>query len=388
MEKVIYFDNSATSWPKPEKVLEEIKYFLEEIGGSPGRSGHRMSVAASRLIEEVREAVGKVFNYSDTSRIIFTKNITEALNICIFSLLRTGGHVVTSSTEHNSVMRPLRFLESNGSISLSAVNCNSDGTLYPEDVSKVIRKNTRMVMLTHASNVIGTILPIKKIASITMENNIPFVIDCAQTAGAMPINIDLGKYKNCILTFTGHKGLLGLTGTGGMCVGGDINLSPIIFGGTGSDSDRDIQPDFLPDKLESGTMNITGLAGLKAGVEFLLSKGISQVRSHERKLVDRFIKKASQIKGVKIYGTKDANRQAGLISFNIKNLSPSEVGLILDRKYSIMCRVGLHCNPNAHKTIGTFPEGTLRFSFSYFNTVEQIDYSISALEEILEIGLS
>jgi len=383
MGEVIYFDNAATSWPKPKQVLNAMKYYLKEIGGSPGRSGHRMSISASRLIEEARESVGNVFNFYDTSRIIFTKNVTEALNICIFSLLKPGDHAITSSTEHNSVMRPLRHLEKKG-VSLSIVKCNSDGTLNPEEILKEIKENTKLVVLTHASNVTGTILPVEEVVSICKEKNIPLVVDCAQTAGAVLMNIDLEKFNNCIMAFTGHKSLFGPTGTGGMCIGSNINLSPFICGGTGSKSDKDTQPEFLPDQLESGTINVIGLAGLKAGIDFLLEKGISKIRKHEKELTNAFINGATRIKGVKIYGTKNPEKQVGLVSFNIENMSPSVIGLILDRKYSIMCRIGLHCNPNAHKTNGTFPDGTIRFSFSNFNTIEQVEKSISALKEISE----
>ncbi|MCL5771799.1 MAG: aminotransferase class V-fold PLP-dependent enzyme [Actinobacteria bacterium] len=383
-ENIVYFDNSATSWPKPKEVLESIKYFIDEIGGSPGRSGHRMSIEASRLVEETREVIGEFFNYDDTSRIVFTKNITEALNVCIFSLLKPGDHVITSSIEHNSVMRPLRFLEKKG-LDISTIYCSPKGDINVSDIEKNINNNTKLVILTHASNVLGTILPIEKVAEITYKYKIPFVIDCAQTAGSIPVNINLKKYKNCIITFTGHKSMLGPTGTGGMCIGEDVELMPIIFGGTGSKSDKDIQPDFLPDYLESGTLNVMGLAGLKAAVSYLLKIGLNNIRNHEKLLLSKFIEGASEIKNVIIYGSKDPETQVGLISFNFKNINSSTAGLILDKKYSIMCRIGLHCNPNAHKVIGTFPEGTIRFSFSYFNSLEEINYSINALNEMSKI---
>jgi len=381
MKDVIYFDNAATSWPKPPSVIEAMKHYFEDIGGSPGRSGHRMSISASRLVEETREAVGRIFNFSDTSRVIFTKNITEALNICIFSLVEPGDHVITSATEHNSVMRPLRFLEKRG-LFLTIVKCNSDGTLIPDEIEKKIKKNTKLVVLAHASNVTGTLLPVDDVAFITKNRNIPFLVDCAQTAGAVPIDIQLDKYPNCILAFTGHKSLYGPTGTGGMCIGSGIDLSPLTYGGTGSKSDRDTQPDFLPDQLESGTINIIGLAGLKAGVDYILKTGVHKIRAHEKKLVELFIKKASRIAGIRVYGTKDPERQAGLVSFNIDGVSPSDAGFILDHKYSIMCRIGLHCNPNAHRINKTFPYGTIRFGFSYFNTVDQVERGLSALKNI------
>ncbi len=381
-KEIIYFDNAATSWPKPDNVIKEIKNYLENIGGSPGRSGHKMSINASRVLEDARESVSKIFNGIDTSRIIFTKNVTEAINVCLFSLLEPGHHVITSSVEHNSVMRPLRYLESSGA-SISKINCFTDGCIDPDDIKKSIKRKTKLIVLTHANNVTGTILPIKEVALIALERNIPLLIDCAQTAGSILIDIDLSKFNNCILAFTGHKSLFGPTGTGGMCIGDNIDISPLIYGGTGSKSDEDIQPNFYPDKLESGTINISGLVGLKGGIDFINDKGIAIIRRHEEKLVKMFIKKMSQIENVTIYGPKDPKKQVGIISFNLKDISSSEVGFFLDKKYNIMSRIGLHCNPNAHETIGTFPSGTVRFGFSYFNSLKQIEYSISALKEIL-----
>jgi len=381
-KRIIYFDNAATSWPKPESVIHSMKDSLENLGGSPGRSGHILSINSSRMLESVRESLGKYFKYQDTSRIIFTKNITEALNNCIFSLVKPGDHVITSSMEHNSVMRPLRYLEKRG-VQLTIVKCYSDGLIDPENILKKIKKNTALIAITHASNVTGRIMPAREIADISLEKEIPIVLDCAQTAGAIEMDIDLNKYKNCIIAFTGHKNMFGPTGTGGMCIGKEINIEPIIFGGTGSESDKDQQPKVLPDRLESGTINITGLVGLKTGIDYILEKGINNIRRHEIELLKRFLSGLGQIKGSRIYGPADPKKQVGLVSFNLNEISPSEVGFLLDRKYSIMCRVGLHCNPNAHKTIGTFPQGTVRFGFSYFNNIEQIDLALKAIREII-----
>lgn len=383
-EKIVYFDNSATSWPKPKQVLDSMKFFIEKVGGSPGRSGHRMSINASRLIEEARESVCKLFNFSETSNVIFTKNATEALNICIFSLLKDGGNVITSSMEHNSVMRPIRYLEKQG-VSVSIAKCSSDGILDPEEVFKQVKVNTKLIVLTHASNVTGTIFPIEEIALGAKEINIPLVIDCAQTAGVVPLNLNLDEYENCVVVFTGHKSLFGPTGTGGMCVGGKIRLSPLIYGGTGSKSDEDIQPDFLPDSLESGTLNVTGIIGLKAGIDFILKIGLDSIREHEKRLVELFIENIRNLKEIKVYGSLDTNNKIGIVSFNIENEMPSKIGLLLDSKYGIMCRVGLHCNPNAHKTIGTFPNGTIRFSFSYFNSMGQVKYAIKSVKELIKL---
>ncbi len=383
--RVVYFDNAATSWPKPPQVQEAMIAYLETVGGSPGRSGHRMSIEASRLVNDTREAVAELFGIDDPSCIAFTKNSTEALNLGIMGWLEQGDHVITSSIEHNSVMRPLRYLEDRHIIELTIIPCSpSTGYLDPDDVRKALRPNTRLIVMLHASNVIGNLLPAREIGAIAREAEVPFLLDASQTAGAYPIDVEALNID--MLAFTGHKSLLGPTGTGGLYVREEIELRPLARGGTGSRSEQQIQPDFVPDKYESGTLNVVGLAGLGASVSFLLEIGPDQVYSHEQNLVNRFLAWTADVPSVIVYGPRDVNQRLGVLSFNIERRSPSEVGLILDRAFGIMSRIGLHCAPAAHHTLGTYPNGTVRFGFSYFNTLEEVEYAIGALEEIISEG--
>ncbi len=372
-------DNAATSYPKPDAVIQAMTDYMTNIGASSGRSGHRLSTEAGRIVYETREAVAELFNVPDPLRIVFCCNVTEALNLAIRGLLQPGDNVITSSIEHNSVMRPLRALEAEG-VELTVVECSQHGFLNPQDVQKAIKKNTKLIVLNHASNVVGSILSIAEVGSIARENNIIFLVDAAQTAGAYPINVE--EMKIDLLAFTGHKAMFGPQGTGGLCIREGIELKPLKWGGTGSRSEEEYQPDFLPDKHESGTMNIVGLAGLGAGVRFVLSEGVSAIREKEKKLTKKLMDGLSDIDNVTVYGRMDVDRQVGLVSFNINGLMPSEVGFQLDEEYEIMCRVGLHCAPAAHKTISTFPTGTVRLSISHFTTEEEIQETIKAVAEI------
>jgi cysteine desulfurase family protein len=380
-EKIVYFDNAATSWPKPPQMQEAMIAYLQTVGGSPGRSGHRLSIEASRIVGDARDTVAELFNVDDPSRIVFTKNSTEALNVAILGLLKQGDHVITSSIEHNSVMRPLRDLEARKVIELTVVPCSpTTGYLDPVDVRRAIKANTRLIAIVHASNVIGNLLPIKALGTVAREADVPFLVDASQTAGAYPIDVEL--YNIDMLAFTGHKSPLGPTGTGGLYVCEGLELRPLARGGTGSRSEEEYQPDFMPDKLEAGTLNVVGLAGLGASVRFLLDIGIMQVCEHERALVKRFLTRAADLPSLTLYGPEGIDQRAGLLSFNIQGVSPSRVGLVLDRTFGIMTRIGLHCAPAAHHTLGTYPDGTVRFGFSYFNTLAEIDYAIEALGQI------
>lgn len=376
---VIYFDNAATSWPKPPAVLAAVREHLTEAGGNPGRSGHRMSVAAARTVEGAREALAELFNASDPSRVVFTHNATHALNLALYGLLRPGDHVVTTSVEHNSVMRPLRHLETLG-VELTVVSCSPEGTLDVDAVDRALRPTTRLLVTTHASNVIGTIMPIAALAALARKRHVPYLVDGSQTAGAIPIDVD--ETGVGLLAFTGHKGLLGPTGTGGLYIREDIALVPLIRGGTGSDSAHEIQPEFLPDVHESGTLNVAGIAGLAAGVRFLLDVGIEAVQAHERALVAQFLDEASEIAGLTVFGPRDVPQRCGVVSFNVAGVMPSEVGLILDQSFGIMARTGLHCAPSAHHTLGTFPTGTVRFGFGWFNTAAEVDTAMEALRAV------
>jgi cysteine desulfurase family protein len=379
---MIYFDNAATSWPKPPEVKKAMIKFMEEIGANPGRSGHLLSIEAARILYETREALSTLFRVKDPSRIIFTINATESINLALKGLLRPGDHIITSSMEHNSVMRPLRDLEKKG-VELSIIPCSSNGTLNPQEVEKKIKSNTKMIILNHASNVIGTLLPIKEVGLIARKHNLLFLVDAAQTAGAYPIDIETERID--LLAFTGHKSLYGPQGTGGLVIGERIEekeMIPLKQGGTGSRSEFEEQPDFLPDRFESGTPNGVGIAGLLAGIQFVLKKGTEHICQHESDLIEKLIKGLKEIPQVKLYVSENKKERIATLSFNIAQLSPSNVSFFLEKEFGILCRPGLHCAPSAHKTIGTFPEGTVRFSLSYFNTEEEVDRAIQAVNSI------
>ncbi len=379
---MIYFDNGATSWPKPPGVQEEMVRFLEEVGANPGRSGHLLSIQAARILYEARESLAKLFNVKDPLRIVFTLNATESLNLALKGLLKPGDHVVTSSMEHNSVMRPLRHLERQG-LELTVSACSHEGLLDPRELEREIRPNTRMIVLNHASNVTGTLLPISRVGLLARERNLFLLVDAAQTAGVYPIDMERDKID--LLAFTGHKALFGPQGTGGLAIGERIDaeqMVPLKEGGTGSRSEFEEQPTFLPDRFESGTQNGVGLAGLLAGVQYVLKRGVEQIRQEEIALVETLIDGLRKIPDLRIYGPPNGENRIGLISFNLGNASPSDVSFRLERDFSILCRPGLHCAPSAHRTIGTFPTGTVRFSPSTFNTEEEVDTAIHALKTI------
>ncbi len=379
---MIYFDNAATTWPKPPGVSEAVVNFMHSVGGSPGRSGHRLAVEANRIVYDTREALATLFGMDDPLRIVFTANVTEALNLVLFGYLCPGDHIVTTSMEHNSVMRPLRYLQSLG-VELTVVPCSPQGVLNVADVEKAIRGNTVLVAVNHASNVVGTIQPVAEVGKIARRHNLLLLVDAAQTAGAYPI--DMEQMQIDLLAFTGHKALFGPQGTGGLCIGERVDLDrllPLTRGGTGSQSELEEQPGFLPDKYESGTANGVGIAGLGAGVRFVLEQGVENIRHHEEMLTEHLLAGLRDIPGVCVFGTCDARRQTACVSFNIEGIEPSDVALWLDEEYSILCRPGLHCSPAAHRTIGTYPRGTVRFGLSYLNSIEQVDAAIRAVRNI------
>lgn len=378
---LVYFDNAATSWPKPAGMIEAMNHYSGMIGGSPGRSGHRRSLDAGRIILETREVLAELFGIDDSLRIAFTKNATEALNIALLGILHSGDHVITSSMEHNSVMRPLRFLETQG-VNLTVVSCSGDGRLNPGDVHTAIRPLTRLLVVAHSSNVTGTIQPIAELGQIAREHGLLFCVDAAQTAGALPIHVD--EMAIDLLAFSGHKSLFGPQGTGGLYIreGIERHLRPLMTGGTGSRSEFEVQPDFMPDKYEPGTPNTIGLAGLGAGVRFVLAEGVEAIRSKEEGLTERFLKGLASLKGITVYGPPDAVSRTAVVSFNIAGVSPSEASLELDERFGILCRPGLHCAPAAHRTIGTFSQGTIRFGFGYFNKDEEISFALEAIRSL------
>jgi cysteine desulfurase/selenocysteine lyase len=385
---MIYFDNAATSWPKPPGVIEAMIHFSENVGANPGRSGHRLSVEAGRIVYEARELVAELFNFADPLRVVFGANVTEALNLALTGYLHAGDHVVTSSMEHNSAMRPLRALAAGtygGPIELTVVPCSKEGFLNPSELEAAIRRNTVLIALNHGSNVCGSLLPVREAGAMARHRGCLLLVDAAQTAGAYPIDMEADNID--LLAFTGHKALGGPMGTGGLIIGDRVNLSrltPIKRGGTGSRSEWEEQPDFLPDMCESGTANTVGLSGLAAGVRWVKERGIEAIRQHEKGLTQQLIDGLREIPGVCVYGGLDATRQTATTSFNVADLEPSEVGLRLDDEYEIMCRVGLHCAPAAHRTLGTYPAGTVRFGLSAFNTSDQVNQALQAVQEIAD----
>jgi cysteine desulfurase/selenocysteine lyase len=385
---MIYFDNAATSWPKPAAVIDAMVHFMTEVGANPGRSAHRMSIEAGRMVYETREAVARLLNVSDPLRIVFGSNATEALNLGLRGILRPGDHVVTTSMEHNSVMRPLRALEEAGVVEIYVVSCSAEGFLDPADVESALRPKTRMIVLNHASNVVGSVLPVAEVGKIARRHDTLLLVDAAQTAGSYPLDMEAMSID--LLAFTGHKALFGPQGTGGLCIGECVraeDIEPVKRGGTGSRSEREEQPSFLPDRCESGTPNTVGLAGLGAGVEFVLQRGVEAIRAHEVSLTRRLIDGLLGIPGTTVHGGHDAETQIATVSFNLEGLACSDVGATLDARYGILSRVGLHCAPAAHRTMGTFPAGTVRFGFSFFNTAAEVDEALAALTEIAT-GLS
>jgi cysteine desulfurase family protein len=380
---MIYLDNAATSWPKPPEVLRAMTDALERAGGNPGRSGHRLSIAAARVIYDAREEISRFFGISDPLRVIFTGNATHAVNLAMMGTLKPGDHVVTGSMEHNAVMRPLRSLEKRG-IRLSVAACASDGSLDVGALAGAVTPDTRLVVLTHASNVTGTLLPIGEVAAIAHRAGALLLVDAAQTAGVVPI--DMTATGIDLLAFTGHKELQGPPGVGGLVIADGIDVAkirPLICGGTGSRSESEEQPDDLPDKFESGTANLAGIAGLNAGLQWIKERGIEEIQAHLKALGGALIEGLSSLPRVKVYGTLDPDRSLAVVSFTVAGSPVSEIGLRLDEDYSILSRVGLHCAPAAHKTIGSFPEGTVRLAPGVFTTMEEIEQTIRAIGRVV-----
>ncbi|MBN1426267.1 aminotransferase class V-fold PLP-dependent enzyme [Candidatus Fermentibacteria bacterium] len=379
---VIYLDNAATSWPKPPCVAEAMTRFMADVGANPGRSGHRLAVQAARVVYGAREAVAELFNAPDPLRVVFGANATEAINLALHGFLRPVDHVITSSMEHNSVMRPLREKARQG-VDLTVVPCSSQGLLDPADFEAAIRPTTRLIVLTHASNVTGTLLPVADVGRIAREHDVLLLVDAAQTAGAYPIDVVADAID--LLAFSGHKSLYGPMGTGGLVIGDRVDvarLEPLKRGGSGSRSEREEQPEFLPDLCESGTPNAVGLAGLAAGVRWVATRGVEQIRSHEMALTEELLRGLENITGVTVCGPRDARRQTATVSFTIAGAETSDVGLRLDDDHGIMCRVGLHCAPSAHKTLGTFPGGTVRFGLGAFTTAEEVETAVDAVASL------
>lgn len=379
---MIYLDNAATTFPKPECVYKAMDKFFREKCANPGRAGHRMSVEAVEEIEKTRVTLARFLGIKIPERLIFTFSATDALNMGIKGLLSKGDHIVTSNLEHNSVLRPLAGLEKLGIITVTRVKNSVDGFICVDDIRKTIKANTKLIVCTHASNVLGTLQPIEEIGKVARERDVLFMVDAAQTVGVCKIDVE---HQNIdLLAFTGHKGPFGPPGSGGLYVGERVELRSWREGGTGFDSESPTQPETLPFKLESGTQNSIGIAGLKAGIEFCVKESIDSIRRHELKLVMRLVNAFEKDNRFKVYGCLEENRKVGIVSINIKGLRPVEVGAILDNTFNIAVRSGMHCAPQIHRECGTYPEGMIRISPGYFNTEEEIDEAVVALTKIAD----
>jgi len=389
---MIYFDNAATSFPKAPAVSDAIARFIAEDAANPGRAGHRMAVRAEEMLDDVRLKLVRLFNGQDHRRLVFTLNCTDALNMAIKGLIGplskngTVPHVITTVLEHNSVSRPLQSMADAGTIELTRVDCDDEGFVSPDDVQAAIKSNTRLVVMTHASNVLGTVQDIAAVGKIVRDRDLLFLVDGAQTAGVSPIDIE----AMCIdmLAFPGHKSLLGPTGTGGLYVGSRCpepemaHFMPWREGGTGGDSSTPTQPALFPYYLEGGTPNTFGVAGLSAGIDHVVGNDMTATLKHEQAMVQKIIDKAADDDRFTLYGPRDAARRVGTLSLNIEGYEPSDIGSILDDSFEIAVRPGLHCSPYAHKRLGTFPSGSVRISPGPFNTDEELDQLLDALDQV------
>lgn len=376
---MIYLDNAATTFPKPEIVFEKTMEAMRGFGANPGRSGHRLSLKMDREIFNVRQLLTDFVGGDNPLNMIFTKNCTESLNIAIKGIVKENSHVITSALEHNSVLRPLKHLENLGIIELTIIPANNLGLIDTKDIENAIKDNTDLCVITIMSNLVGTITDIEKISKILKKKNIKLIVDAAQGIGYL--NIDVKKMGIDILCFPGHKSLFGPMGTGGLYINGDLKLKTIMEGGTGSFSLELDQPEIYPDRLESGTINGTSVVGLGAGVEYINKVGLENIFEHENKLKNEFIKGIEKIKGITAYGPGD-ERQGPVVTLNIDSVDSSELAYRLDDEYDIAVRAGFHCAPLAHKSIGTYELGAVRFSFSYFNKIEEVYSALEALEKI------
>ena len=378
---MISLDNAAPSFPKPPEVLAAMTHYATAIGASPGRSSHRLAADAGRLVFQARQQAAKLFNINDSSHIIFTKNVTESLNLAIFGLVQPGNRVLVTAMEHNSVIRPLRYLEQQGRITLDLIPTSPTGEPDIDQLRHQLRQHSfQLAVLNHGSNVTGGILPLAQMIHLLKDEGITVIVDGAQTAGAIPI--DLTTLACDVFCFTGHKSLLGPQGTGGLVLREGIMPTPLIRGGTGSRSEAEYQPEFLPDYYESGTPNTIGLAGLAAALTFINQTTVEKIHRREQQLTKKLWQGLAAIAGLRLYGPEPDQDRLPVISFTMDKLTPAEIAFKLDRENEIMVRVGLHCAPLAHKTIGTFPQGTVRLAPGYFNTNREMEIVIKAIGEM------
>ena len=378
----IYMDNAATSWPKPPVVLEAIQEFFANAGGNVGRSGHSRSIESSRRVSLARETLAELLGAETPDEVIFTKNATEGLNLAILGLAPEGGRIVTTSLEHNSVMRPLRHLEETGRCTLEIVRADGNtGEIDLEEWSAALRRGGWcLAVATHASNVTGALLPIDALAQRAAAEGVPMVVDASQSAGHLPL--DVAALGAAAVAMPGHKGLLGPSGTGVLYLAPHVDVPPLIRGGTGSQSELETQPDFAPDKYESGTLNAMGIVGLGAAARYLTEVGVDAVYGRLAELTRRFREGLAQVEGIVLYGPDDPAASIGIVSVNVRGIPCATVSRLLDDESRVMTRAGLHCSPAAHRSLGTAPEGTVRFSWGFDTIEEEIDVAVQALRNI------
>ncbi len=377
----IYMDNAASSWPKPENVYRDVDRFMREVGATPGRGGYRQEHEANRIADLARAALADLFNAPDPEGVVFTLNATQAINMALKGLLSPGDHVITSSIEHNAVWRPLKRLEQTG-IDVTAVPCQEDGTLHLENIKEAINPNTRLIAFIQVSNVLGTILPVAEIGELASKNQILLLVDAAQSAGSYPI--DMQAMQIDLLAFPGHKGLYGPHGTGGLIIRPGIKLDTWVEGGSGVESELESMPEKTPERLEAGTQNIAGIAGLLSGVNFVQDTGVDLIRRHEMELCQMLIEGLKQLPGCVILGPKDMKERAPVVSAVFDGYIPDQLAAVLDQVFGIATRAGLHCAPQAHRAAGTLETGALRFSPGYFTTQADIITAIEAITTIIE----
>ena len=375
---MIYLDNAATTLKKPECVLAAVTEAMQTLGNS-ARGVHGRALSAARTIYDAREKIAKHFGCVRPSHMIFTANATEALNIALFGLFRSGDHVIATDLDHNSVLRPLYRLQKEHGIDIDFVPADSMGDIDNVDFKKLIRPETRAFVTTHASNLTGNLLDIESIGKLAKKNQLLYIVDASQTAGSFPINMQ--KQNIDILCFTGHKGLMGPQGTGGLCISEGVQIRPFKVGGTGIFSYYKTQPENYPEALEAGTLNGHGIAGLSAAIDYLEEIGIESIHNHESALMRLFYESVVSIPSVTVYGDFSRDR-APIVSLNIGGYDSSEVADILSEDYGIAVRAGAHCAPRMHRSLGTEKQGAVRFSFGWFNTADEVDAAVAAVREI------
>lgn len=382
----IYLDQAATSFPKGKGVAEAMMEYITKQGTNINRGSYEGAYETAGIVYETREMLCRLFDFGtlpqSAKNVVFTASITYALNMILKGLLKKGDHVLVSAMEHNAVMRPLVQLQKEGKISFSRIPCNEQGELCLSEMEPLIQENTRAVIMTHASNVCGTLLPLKEVGAIAKKHGLYFIVDTAQTAGVFPVS--MRELQIDALAFTGHKGLLGPQGIGGFLITDELaaKVEPLITGGTGSVSDTEDTPDFLPDKFEAGTMNLPGIMGLHRALAYLEEIGLDTIREKERELTEQFLAGLKKISGIRLIGKNGWEGRSAVVSIQCDTVDEAVLAYELDSRYHIMTRVGMHCAPNAHKTLKTFPEGTLRFSFGYENQPEEIEKALEAMREI------